>query len=246
MNEKSRSPLRRRFWREQYDPTWLGLLINPFYFARRGLLTELTPLFAELTGEVLDVGCGCKPYRALVPAKKYTGLDVDTPFTRQVGAADLFYDGGAFPCADASYDAVLCSQVLEHVFHPEFFLGEIRRVLRPGGRLVVAVPFLWDEHEQPHDFGRYSSFGLRALLERAGFEVVVQRKSVADARAVAQLATAWLYKVVVTRSKWVNLFTQLVLIAPLNLAGALAGAVLPRNEDLYLDNVVLARKRAGS
>lgn len=238
-----KTALHRRFWREQYEPTWLGLLINPFYFARRGLLTELRPLFAELKGEVLDVGCGNKPYRALVPATTYTGLDVDTPFTRKVGAAEVFYDGKTFPLPDAAFDGVLCSQVLEHVFEPEAFLGEIRRVLRPGGTLVLAVPFMWDEHEQPHDFGRYSSFGLRALLERSGFEIVVQKKSMADVRALAQLASAWLYKVVATRNKWVNLLTQLFLIAPVNVLGAVAGVVSPRSEDFFLDNVVLARRR---
>lgn len=234
--------LRARFWREQYEPTWLGLLINPFCFARRGLLDGLRPLLAELKGDVLDVGCGCKPYRDLVPATRYVGLDVDTPFTRQVGAADVFYDGIIFPLSDGSFDGVLCSQVLEHVFTPDAFLAEIRRVLRPGGVLVLAVPFMWDEHEQPWDFGRYTTFGLRALVERSGFEVVAQHKSMADARAVAQLATAWIYKVVVTRNKWVNLATQLALIAPLNLLAAVARFVLPGNNDLYLDNIMLVRK----
>ncbi len=242
MTPDQSSALRRRWWREQYEPTWLGLLINPFYFARRGLLDGLRPLFAELRGDVLDVGCGCKPYRALVPAARYTGLDVDTPFTRQVGTAEVFYDGKIFPLPDGSFDGVLCSQVLEHVFTPEAFLGEIRRVLRPGGVLVLTVPFMWDEHEQPHDYARYSSFGLRALLERAGFEVVSQRKSMADVRAVVQLMSASIYKAVVTPNKWVNLATQLALIAPVNVLGGCLAAVLPRQEDLYLDNVVLARK----
>ncbi|MBL9202710.1 MAG: class I SAM-dependent methyltransferase [Opitutaceae bacterium] len=239
----SLAPLRARFWREQYEPTWLGLFINPFWFARRGLLNELRRHFPALTGELLDVGCGNKPYRVLVPAARYTGLDIDNAFTRRVAVADVFYDGGAFPLPDASFDAVLCSQVLEHVFTPEKFLGEIHRVLRPGGTLLLAVPFLWDEHEQPHDFGRYSSFGLRALLERNGFAVIEQRKSMADFGAVAQLASAWLFKVVQTRSKWLNLATQLLLIAPINILGALLRLVSPRSEDFYLDNVVLARKR---
>lgn len=234
--------LRARWWREQYEPTWLGLLVNPFYFARRGLREGLRPWLAELKGDVLDVGCGCKPYRDLVPAARYIGLDVDTPFTRQVGAAEVFYDGQTFPLPEGGFDGVLCSQVLEHVFTPEAFLGEIRRVLRPGGLLVLTVPFMWDEHEQPHDFARYSSFGLRALVERSGFEVVAQHKSMADVRAVAQLAAAWIYKVVVTRNKWVNLVTQLALIAPLNLLAAVARLVLPGNDDLYLDNLILARK----
>lgn len=238
-----RSRLRARWWREQYQPTWLGLFINPFYFARAGLRRELGRHFPRLTGEVLDVGCGNKPYRDLIPARRYVGLDIDNAFTRRVGAADVFYDGGAFPLPDGAFDAVLCSQVLEHVFTPERFLGEIHRVLRPGGELVLAVPFLWDEHEQPQDFGRYSSFGLRALLERNGFEVLELRKSVADARAVAQLASAWTFKVVQSRHKWVNLATQLALLAPLNLAGALLAAVLPASPDFYLDNVVRARRR---
>jgi SAM-dependent methyltransferase len=242
MSASSWAALRRRFWREQYEPTWLGLLLNPFWFARRGLLRELRRHFPALTGDLLDVGCGNKPYRALIPAARYTGLDIDNAFTRGVGAAEVFYDGGAFPLPDAAFDAVLCSQVLEHVFTPEKFLAEIRRVLRPGGTLLLAVPFLWDEHEQPHDFGRYSSFGLRALLERNGFVVVEQRKSMADFGAVAQLASAWLFKLVQTPNKWVNLTTQLVLIAPLNLFGALLRLVSPRSEDFYLDNVVLARK----
>jgi SAM-dependent methyltransferase len=234
--------LRARWWREQYDPSWLGVLINPFYFARRGLRETLGRHFPLLQGEVLDVGCGNKPYRDFIPATSYVGLDVDNAFTRQVGAADLFYDGGRFPRADASCDAVLCSQVLEHVFTPERFLREIHRVLRPGGRLVLAVPFLWDEHEQPQDFGRYSSFGLRALLEREGFVVLEQTKSVADFGALAQLASAWLFKVVQTRNKWVNLATQLALIFPVNLAGVLLRRILPRSPDFYLDNVVVARK----
>lgn len=233
---------RARYWREQYDPGWLGLFVNPFYFARCGLRDGLGRHFPRLQGEVLDVGCGHKPYRGMIPATRYIGLDVDNPFTRRVGAADVFYEGNTFPLADASFDAVLCSQVLEHVFTPERFLGEIHRVLRPGGWLLLAVPFVWDEHEQPHDFGRYSSFGLRALLERNGFTVAAQDKSVADFGAVAQLAGGWVFKVVQTRNKWVNLATQLALIAPLTLLGALLRRVLPQNEDFYLDNIVLARK----
>jgi SAM-dependent methyltransferase len=233
---------RARWRREQYDPTWLGLVANPFYFARRGLVRMLSEFFPSLTGEVLDVGCGSQPYRSRLPATRYVGLDLDTPEARARGVAELFYDGSAFPCAAASFDGVLCSQVLEHVFTPEAFLREIHRVLRPGGRLVLAVPFAWDE--QPRDFARYSSFGLQALLERAGFEVVAQRKSVADLRALAQLGSGWVFKVTRSRHRAANLLVQLLLIAPLNCVGAVLGAILPGNADFYLDNVVLARKRS--
>jgi SAM-dependent methyltransferase len=148
----------------------------------------------------------------------------------------------AFPLPDAGFDSMLYSPVLEHVFTPETFLHEINRVLRPGGRLLLAVPFMWDEHEQPHDFGRYSSFGLRALLMRCGFEVLQQRKSMADAGAVVQLASAWLFKIVQSRNKWINLATQVTLIMPVNLMDAVVCILALRNGDFYLDNIVLARK----
>jgi SAM-dependent methyltransferase len=233
-------------WRQRqfFNPGPLGWLVNPFYFARRGLRREVGALAGALTGEVLDVGCGRKPYRELVPAARYVGLDVDSPVTRALGTADLFYDGGKFPLADAAFDGVLCSEVLEHVFTPEVFLGEIHRVLRPGGHLLLTVPFVWDEHEQPYDFARYSSFGLRALLERTGFEIIEHRKSVADSRVLFQLANDYLYKITLTRSRALNFFAQLGLMAPVSLAGILAGRVLPNNPDFYLDNIVLARKPA--
>jgi SAM-dependent methyltransferase len=237
----------RTWWRtQQFEPSAAGLLVNPFYFARRGLRAGLGEFLPDLAGAVLDVGCGRKPYRPLTRATRYVGVDLDTPATRALAAADVYYDGRRLPFPDASFDAVLCSQVLEHVFTPEEFLREIRRVLRPGGVLLLAVPFAWDEHEQPQDFARYSSFGLRALLERNGFAVEAQRKTCADFRAIVQLAAGALYKVTRSGHRGLNLAAQLALIAPCNLLGGLLALVLPRNEDFYLDNIVLARRRAGS
>jgi SAM-dependent methyltransferase len=237
------SGLRARWQQERFAPGWLGLLTNPFYFARRGLRRELIPLLAELKGEVLDVGCGRKPYRSLVDSARYVGVDIDSPATREIGAADIYYDGSTLPFDRASFDAVICSQVLEHIFAPDEFLREIWRVLRPGGQLVLTVPFAWDEHEQPLDFARYSSFGIRSLLERNQFEVIGLRKSVADARALFQLAGAWVFKVCRSKHRSINVLVQLAAIAPLNVVGVIAGKLLPGNSDFYLDNVVTARKR---
>jgi hypothetical protein len=117
-------------------------------------------------------------------------------------------------------------------------------VLRPDGCLLLTVPFVWDEHEQPHDFARYSSFGLKALLERAGFVVEAQRKSTADSRVLFQLLNAYLYKITRSRSRALNWLAMLALMAPVNLLGLLLGRLLPANADLYLDNLVLARKPA--
>jgi SAM-dependent methyltransferase len=244
MTVRSRSLLQTWWRRQQFEPGWAGVLVNPFVFARRGLWRELTGFLAHVHGELLDVGCGRKPYRDFVRATRYVGVDIDTPASRALGCADVFYDGETLPFPGENFDTVLCSQVLEHVFEPEAFLREIRRVLRPGGQLVLSVPFAWDEHEQPRDYARYSSFGLRALLQRTGIEVIALRKVTTGSRALAQLTSGWLFKVTYTESKWLRLVAQFVVIAPVNIVGAVAGAILPAGDDFYLDNVVLARAAA--
>jgi len=236
--------LKRHYMEQLARPGLTGMFVNPFYFARRELLAGMSELGKELGGRVLDVGCGDRPYENLIPAKEYIGLELDTPESRTRGRADAFYDGRSFPFADGSFDAVLCNQVLEHVFAPDEFVRELARVLRDDGRLLLTVPFVWDEHEQPRDYGRYSSFGLAALLARHGFELLQTRKTAADVRAPFQMVNAYLYKITVSRNPYVNLLATLVLMAPLNVIGTLLAWVMPSNPDFYLDNVVLARKAA--
>lgn len=227
---------------QQYNPGFAGLWVNPFYLARRGLYQAIAGMAPGLEGRLLDVGCGRKPYQSLFRANEYVGLEIDTPENRAHKQADYFYDGNNLPFPDQSFDGVICNQVLEHVFTPDRFLGEIKRVLKPRGRLLLTVPFVWDEHEQPWDFARYSSFGLKHLLEKNGFDVIEQRKINADVRVLFQLLNAYLFKVLWTRQPVVNLLICAIAMAPFNILGALLYRLLPANPDLYLDQVVLARK----
>jgi SAM-dependent methyltransferase len=230
---------------QKFHPGPLGWLLNPFYFARVGLRKGMKELGPHLRGRILDVGCGSKPYRELIAAEHYVGMEIDTPQTRTAHSADVYYDGMNFPVGDAEFDGVLCSQVFEHVFTPDLFLAEVNRVLRPNGILLLTVPFVWDEHEQPYDFARYSSFGLKSVLEKAGFELVEHRKTVADIRVLFQLLNAYLFKVTRTRSHRINQLIVLGMMAPVSLVGIVVNWVTPTNIDLYLDNIVLARKKSG-
>jgi SAM-dependent methyltransferase len=235
--------IKRYYLQQQIGPGLGGLLLNPFYFARRGLHLQMQMLGGRVQGRVLDVGCGSKPYESLFRASEYVGLEIDSPANRTHKRADVYYDGISFPFDASTYDCVVCNQVLEHVFNPEHFLNEVGRILRPGGLLLLSVPFAWDEHEQPWDYARYSSFGLSYLLDRKAFEITYHAKTNPDFRAVIQLLNAYLYKATVTRSAYLNLLSTVVLMAPFNLLGSLLYRVLPSNPDLFLDNVVLARKR---
>ena len=225
----------------------LGIFTNPFYFARKGLLENIRSLSGDITGNVLDVGCGQKPYRELFSVRSYTGLEFDTAQNRKQKSGEdvFFYGGGAFPFPDKKFDSVLSTEVLEHVFEPDILLSEINRVLKTGGMFLLSVPFVWDEHEQPFDFGRYSSFGLKYLLEKHGFEIVKSQKSMADTRVLCQLINAYIYKISIMKIKSyrLRLLAILFLIAPFNILGILLVRVLPRNNDLYLDNILTARKK---
>ena len=234
-----REKLRAIYHRQMFIPTWLGIFINPFYLARAGLRDAMVEFAPVLKGRLLDVGCGSKPYRSLFSVDAYVGLDIDSDISRQRNIADHFYDGHVFPFADGSFDSVLCNQVLEHVFNPDEFLGEIARVLRPGGKLLLSVPFVWDEHEQPYDYARYSSFGLSALMEKQGFRVVKHKKLGADPSVLCQLINAYLFKVTQSWPKFVNLLFTLTVMAFFNMLGLLCRWLLPGNPDLYLDHVIL-------
>ncbi len=226
-------------------PTISGLFINPFYFARKGLYDSVCRLSPHITGRVLDVGCGTQPYRSLFGTVEYIGMELDTPENRARKRADVFYGGQTFPFESETFDSLLCNEVLEHVFTPTDFVRELWRVLKPGGHLLLTVPFVWDEHEQPYDYARYASFGLRALLTNAGFEVIHHTKTMSDVRVLCQLVNAYLYKVTVSNNQYLNLMSTLLLMAPVNLLGAVVRFLTPANPDLYLDNVILARKAGG-
>lgn len=230
--------------RQSFNPGWVGLFVNPFYFARSGLYHAISAVSSQMTGHLLDVGCGSKPYQPLFPGASYVGLDIDSDVARQRGAADYFYSGDVFPFNSASFDSVLCNQVLEHVFNPDDFLSEINRVLKPSGKLLLTVPFVWDEHEQPYDYARYSSFGLKSLLEKHGFSILKHQKLGGDATILFQLTNAYLYKVT---ERWPRLFKfgfMVLVMGPINLLGVIAGKLLPANPDLFLDQVVLAEKKS--
>lgn len=223
--------MRSIFQKEQFSPGFLGLLVNPFYFARKGLYENISILSNYIKGDTLDVGCGQKPYEKLFNSSRYIGLELDTIENRKNKRADYFYDGTTFPFQDSEFDSVIANEVFEHVFSPSDFLSEIYRVLKPGGILLITVPFVWDEHEQPHDFARYTSFGLQHLLEKSGFEIIEHRKSVSDIRVVFQLLNGYIYKKTVTKNGYINMFIAFFLMSPFNIMGELLSKVLPKNED---------------
>jgi SAM-dependent methyltransferase len=137
---------------------------------------------------VADVGAGDAPYRELFDHVDYVTIDWGESLHQPPGGLDITAQAHALPVDDCSFDGVILTQVLEHVPNPSEVLGELFRILVPGGRLFAAVPLLWEEHEAPHDYFRYTRFGLARLLTDAGFEAVEVQPRTDCFTALSQLA----------------------------------------------------------
>jgi len=121
---------------------------------------------AHARGRLLDVGCGEKPYAPLFRDLVDEHVGVDHPESiHPLSAVDVLATAYDIPLEDASFDTVLMTEVLEHLEEPARAIAEARRLLRPGGNLILSTPFMWPLHEEPRDFFRYSPHGLRHLLK---------------------------------------------------------------------------------
>ena len=147
------------------------------------LIADLKHAAPLASGRLLDVGCGAKPYEPLFRpyVTEYVGIEHEATFVKTQASLnerkpDFYYDGKRLPFDDGSYDTILNAEVLEHTPHPCALVAEMARVLKDGGTLILAAPFQFRLHEQPHDYFRYTPYGLRSLCAEAGLEIVEQRQ----------------------------------------------------------------------
>ncbi|RPD51330.1 MULTISPECIES: class I SAM-dependent methyltransferase [Chitinophagaceae] len=221
-------------------------ILQPNYLIRQGLLKAFTRLSPRLKGRMLDFGCGTKPYQSLFSVDEYIGVDYENPGHSHLNEQiDVFYDGKTLPFEHAQFDSIFSSEVFEHVFNLPDILIELNRVLKRDGLLLLSCPFSFCEHEVPHDFARYTSFGIRHLLQEKGFEIVVQEKTGSTIETIHQLFSVYCYfnifkkieKIPVVRSAG-----RLFIFGVINTSAKIWGKLLPRDKTLYMNNIVLCRK----
>lgn len=164
--------------REQFQPipvrldsslqSTIAFAIRRFADLQLGTIwTFLEPRLSKLRGNLLDVGCGEMPYRSCLPPDlSYTGIDVAqaAAFAMRANDGVVPFDGVSIPFGDASFETVLCTEVLEHAAAPEALITEIERVLKPGGTLLATVPFSARVHYSPFDFHRFTKFALKRMF----------------------------------------------------------------------------------
>jgi len=145
------------------DRYWSIALQNADFYA------DMSPIIRRyVRGRTLDVGAGKLAWRDLI--SQHSTAYISGDLNREHADLDVLFDATKeYPFADAVFDTVFCCSVLEHVKEPWRALAEMWRILTPGGTLIISVPFVFYLHGQPHDYYRFTRYGVAYLAERAGF-----------------------------------------------------------------------------
>jgi SAM-dependent methyltransferase len=137
------------------------------------------PLFRDLQtavnkfakGRLIDIGCGNKPYEKIFKDKisEYIGCDIMQSDLQKV---DIICEANHIPLPDCNFDTAFSTQAIEHVSDYQGLVSEAYRLLKQGGYFILSAPLYWHLHEEPHDFFRFTKYGLEYVLQKAGFEVI--------------------------------------------------------------------------
>lgn len=167
----------KNFW-DNFTDRFSLTIIHPQIFYRKYCYTAINLAKKHARGVLVDVGCGRMPYkRGLSPyVDRYIGVDnLKTPFLRADNRPDILADAKKLPLPNSFADTVLLLMVLEHLQSPSQVLSEINRVLKKNGVLILSTLQSYPVHDHPHDFFRFTKFGIFALLENNGFQTVVHK-----------------------------------------------------------------------
>lgn len=227
-----------------------GTPLHPQWLVLRADERDRSALGSAIHGPVLDVGCGNRWLERCLPADvRYVALDFPATVSKgYAGQPDVFGDGQALPFASGCFASVVLMDVLEHLSMPSAALAEVHRVLTPDGVLVVQVPFLYPLHDEPHDFQRWTEYGLRALFAAHNFEIrqlSCHGHPMETAAALTAIALARGLLDAVRRMRAALLLAPLVFVAIplLNLFGWSLAKWFPASSIMPMGYRVEARKR---
>ena len=199
---------------------------HPQWLVFRNHKQNLAEIGAKVGKDILDIGSGRQTIRRyLLNDCRYLSLDYYQTSTNWYQVQpDVYGDGQRLPFSSGSFDTVLLLDVLEHLPYPDYCLHEVHRVLRPGGSLIIQVPFLYPLHDEPFDFQRWTIYGLRTAARRHNFTVEEEVVFGTSLETAALLSNLALSKTVLSSLQQRHPLAILTLILPgfilcTNLAG---------------------------
>ncbi|MBD2087545.1 class I SAM-dependent methyltransferase [Trichocoleus sp. ST-U3] len=222
-----------RFWHFQ----WLAV---------KDLYSDLKRILPTLEGRLLDVGCGDKPYSTWINLEKVKHIGIDIYPGSKV---DIVIDTDEeWLLETSSFDAILCTQVLEHTANLGNTIEEITRVLKTGGILILTVPFIYNEHGTPDDYRRFSVYGLKNLIEQ-NYEVMEAKHQGGIGSTVGALVLNWLERQM-NLYKYSRILKGVILplwiffCMVINLSGWLID-YSDRTQAFYSNALIVAKKKCG-
>ena len=227
----------------QKNPSLFYFLTSYLFIQKHIYRRTIQPYCKRLDGRLLDVGCGWKPYKSLIPSDMYVGIEYTVN-----NAPDIVGNAMTLSFRSGVFDSVLCTEVLEHVNEPKLVIQEINRALRQGGKLLLSVPMSWNLHYEPHDYYRFTKYGLIYLLENHGFQVLeVERVGGAFSLAGARITNAF-YTFGHRQLRWLPnklrvALIQLLVCIPLSIGFYVLAIIFDRIDQTDAINwIVLAEK----
>ncbi len=229
---------------DDFNPNIIELFLNSNYLERKELYRYINLFASKIDGKVLDFGCGSKPYEKLfINSDKYIGLEIKDG---GVNNADIFYDGKKLPFKDKEFNAMVSFQVLYQVINLEEILKEINRVLKKDAKILVSVPFIWFDggaNIQRRFSQEYSKF----IFKKFGFEVLEIKQTNNNFSALCLLISKYIdYSI--SKIKYIYLrrllrIIQILIINSLfNILGELFLKFGSKDNELYIDNIIYAKK----
>jgi SAM-dependent methyltransferase len=147
------------------------LITNPNYLVYKSFHSELFRCLEKYSsGKLLDIGCGNKPYQQIVVSSvdEYIGCDIVQSSEKKV---DILCDATNIPLPDESFNTIISTQTIEHLSEPQLLINEAYRLLKQNGIFILSGPMYWPLHEEPYDFFRFTKYGFRYIITKAGFTI---------------------------------------------------------------------------
>lgn len=183
--------------------------------ARKGFYFFLNAANFVKNGVILDAGAGYLRFKPFFEKSIYISQEHEEGINLK-GMNDIKYDlisplDKKIPLKDSCLDAILSNSTLEHIRYPERFFVEAYRVLKPGGRLYISVPFIALEHEIPYDFQRPTRYGLKSWLSDANFtNIKIEASSTCVQGVISYLPVAIVYDLLQARDNPKKVFLSLL------------------------------------
>lgn len=224
--------------------------LHPQWFVFREQQVTLKIIKPFLKGKILDIGCADKYLEKLLDENsQYIGLDyLKTANEMYLTTPTIYGDAHNLSIADSTIDTVALLDVLEHLHTPKTCMQEIQRVLKPNGRLILQVPFLYPIHDAPYDFHRWTKYGLTQLLENHEFGIESTHTQGKISETFSLLTNIGLAKISLELVSITKLFIIVIpiisiIILFINIAGFLLGTIFRNSSFMPYGYLLICRKK---